>query len=99
MCCSKISTNNYGRSLNVNVPDGATINNDIKITKQARNNYSTFKKTERRDLSMSYVLKPQLDANINNVDRKSDAYAFYFDKVISIIPLTWDLSVDTDLNS
>ena len=82
--------------LNINVPKGATINTDVRITKQARCNYSTFKKPETRDYSMSYILKSQLDVDIDKIAKNSDVYANYFDKVISITPLTWDLSVDTD---
>lgn len=82
--------------LNINVPAGATINTDIRITKQARSNYSTFKKPGIRDYSMSYILKSQLDVDINKIAKNSDVYANYFDKVISITPLTWNLSVDTD---
>jgi 5'-nucleotidase len=82
--------------LNINVPEGATINTHIRITNQARSNYSTFKKPEIRDFSMSYMLKSKLDVDIDKIDKNSDVYAIYFDKVISITPLTWNLSVNTD---
>lgn len=82
--------------LNINVPDGADINTEIRITKQGRSNYSTFKRPEKRDFDMSYVLKSQLDVDINKIDKDSDVYALYFDKVISITPLTWNLSANTD---
>jgi 5'-nucleotidase len=82
--------------LNINVPDGAHINTEIRTTKQGRNNYSIFKKPDKRDFSISYVLKSQLDVDIDKIDKNSDVYAFYFDKVISVTPLTWNLSVNTD---
>jgi 5'-nucleotidase len=83
------------RILNVNVPDGATEDTETKITKQSRLNYSIFKKPEIRDFNISYRLKAELDISVEKTEKDSDVYAFYFDKVISITPLTWDLTART----
>jgi 5'-nucleotidase len=82
--------------LNINVPEVANINTEIRITKQSRSNYSVFKKPEMRDFNESYVLKSQLDVDIEKIDKESDVYAFYFYKVISVTPLTWNMTVITD---
>ena len=82
--------------LNINIPNEATYTTDIRITKQSRFNYSTFKKPEVRDFNTSYTLKSKLDVDIEKTEKNSDIYAFYFDKVISITPLTWNLSANTE---
>jgi 5'-nucleotidase len=77
--------------LNINVPDGAT---QKRMTRQSRLNYSVFIKPEKRDFRESFVLRSRLDVEFEKTEKDSDIYAFLFDKVISITPLTWDLSVD-----
>lgn len=83
--------------LNINVPDGAI---GKRLTKQSGLNYSVFIKPEQRDFQKSYLLKSCLDVEFERTEKNSDIYAFFFDKVISITPLTWDLSVNVewDLN-
>lgn len=81
--------------LNINVPDGANCETEIRTTTQSRLNYSVFMKPKARDFSTSYVLKSRLDVDIDNTEKDSDVFAFCFDKVISITPLTWDMSVKT----
>lgn len=80
------------RIFNINVPDSATCKTEIRVTSQSRNNHSVFIKPEKRDLETSYILKSKLDVDIEKTEKCSDIYAFLFDKVISITPLTCDLS-------
>jgi len=79
--------------LNINVPDGAT---EKRITRQSSLNYSVFIKPEERDFQKRCLLKSRLDVEIEKTEKNSDIYAFFFDKVISITPLTWDFSVNVD---
>lgn len=81
------------RIFNINVPDSATCKTEVRVTSQSRNNYSIFVRPEKRDLGKSYILHSQLDVDIEKTEKCSDIYAFLFDKVISITPLTWDLSI------
>lgn len=81
--------------LNINVPEGAT---KKRITRQSKLNYSVFIKPEKRDFKNNYLLKSRLDVEQENTEKNSDIYAFFFDKIISITPLTWDFSVDVDLD-
>ena len=80
--------------LNINIPDGANIDSEIRITRQSRLNYSTYTKPGKRDFSKGFKLKAKLDDKIHSAEKDSDVYAFYFDKVISITPLSWDLSAN-----
>lgn len=82
--------------LNVNVPEDATCTSEMRITKQGRHNYSAFIKPESRDMDKSYTLKSRINLNADEIDKESDIYAVVFDKVISITPLTWNLSVHMD---
>lgn len=84
--------------LNINVPDKATEHTVVRYTKQSRHNYSAFIKPEPRDFSKAYTLKSRIDLNRDDIDRGSDIYAIAFDKVISITPLTWDLSMNVETN-
>lgn len=84
--------------LNVNVPDGAISTTEKRLTRQSRLNYTVFQKPQSRDFSKGYLLKSQLDVDIKRTEKDSDVYAFFFDKVISITPLTWNLSAKVDWN-
>lgn len=81
---------------NINVPEEAKPNTEVRITKQSRHNYSAFIKPESRDFDKSFKLKSRIDLNIDDIDRSSDIFAIVFDSVISITPLTWNLSVNID---
>ncbi|MDP2813577.1 MAG: 5'/3'-nucleotidase SurE [Erysipelotrichaceae bacterium] len=84
--------------LNINVPEGATPSTEVRFTKQSRHNYSIFIKPEPRDFDKSFRLKSQIDLNIDDVNRDSDIFAIVCDKVISITPLTWNLSLNIETN-
>lgn len=83
--------------LNINIPAKAAVDTEIRITRQARSNYSTFIKPEKRDFNHSYVLKSARDVDLQGIGRDSDVYALSFDKVISVTPLTWNLSIAADI--
>lgn len=84
--------------MNVNIPEGANLNTEFRTTTQCRQNYSVFKKPAKRDFNKRFMLESEIDIDIHSTDRNSDIYAFFFDKVISITPLTWRFSVDIDWN-
>jgi 5'-nucleotidase len=84
--------------LNINVPDKATELTEVRTTRQSRHNYSAFIQPEPRDFSKGYTLKARIDLNIEDIDQDSDIYAIAFDEVISVTPLTWDLSMNLDTN-
>lgn len=82
--------------LNVNIPQSATSTSEIRQTRQSRLNYSVFIKPEKRDYKQAYRLESKLDVELNRTEKNSDIYAVYYDKVVSLTPLTWDLSVTID---
>jgi 5'-nucleotidase len=82
--------------LNINIPENATEHTEVRITRQCRHNYSAFVRPEPRDLSKGYKLKSKINLIMSDIDRDSDIFAIAFDKVISITPLTWDLSMNVE---
>lgn len=79
--------------LNINIPEGATESTPFRITRQSRHNYSVFIKPVNRDFDKGFRLTSQVQLDIADIDKDSDIYAIVYDKVISITPLTWNLSV------
>lgn len=77
---------------NVNIPNHADESTEVRMTRQGRSNYSVFIKPEKRDFTSSYPLKTRMDVTLDTTDPKSDIYALFFDHVISVTPLSWDLS-------
>jgi len=82
--------------LNINLPTGVCETTIIRQTRQSRQNYSSFTKPGPRDFTQGYVLSSQMDVDIAKTEKDSDIYAIYFDKVISLTPLTWNMSVHID---
>lgn len=82
--------------LNVNLPSQISATTEIRLTRQSRQNYSVFTKPGSRDFTQRYVLSSHMDVDINKTEKDSDIFAIYFDQVISLTPLTWDLSVPID---
>jgi len=82
------------RIMNVNFPYDLSKHTKCRITRQSRLNYSSFLKPSFRNFDEPYVLKSEIDLKPNDVERDSDIYAVYYDRMISITPLTWQLSLD-----
>jgi len=77
---------------NVNIPNHADDATEVRMTRQGRSNYSVFIKPEPRDFDSSYPLKTRMDVALSTTDPSSDIYALFFDHVVSVTPLSWDLS-------
>jgi len=82
--------------LNVNIPNGTTIETPIRWTCQSRLNYFEFKRPPERNYSEPYRLESVFQADHEKIEKNSDVHAFHLDRVISITPLTWDMSVKVD---
>ncbi|HHY42069.1 MAG TPA: 5'/3'-nucleotidase SurE [Thermoanaerobacterales bacterium] len=82
--------------LNINVPEKATYDSEIRVTKLSKSSFSVFSKPLMRDFNQSYILKSQIQVDIENEDEATDIYAFYVDKVISITPLSCDMSATVE---
>jgi len=79
--------------LNVNIPSSATIKTPMRTTTQSRQNYFTFIKPSVRDFSTGYEFKDEIRINKDGLEKSSDIQAVICDRVISVTPLTWDLSL------
>lgn len=80
--------------LNLNIPASATLETPIRLTTQSRQNYFVFKNPDKRDFLKGYKLKLDLIIDKENLEPTSDIQAIVYDKVVSVTPLTWDLTTE-----
>lgn len=83
-------------ALNVNLPASANEHTKIKRTTQSRQNYFKIKKPNKRAFSKPYEFSVDLIINESTLERTSDIKAIVFDKVVSVTPLGWDLTANTE---
>ncbi len=79
--------------LNVNIPYGEISPDKHRFTKQSRQNYFEFIKPQPRDFSQPFSLKSRIYVHEDELEKNSDIYAVYKDRVISVTPLNWDMSM------
>jgi 5'-nucleotidase len=79
--------------LNINVPEGLADARKYKITTQSRQNNFEFIKPGKRNLKLRYELKSVLKVDEAKLEADSDIYAVYKEHVVSVTPLTWNMSV------
>lgn len=86
-------------ALNINVPACATHDTPIRITHQSRQNYFVFAKPSAdRVLSQPQKLSAIIEIDREQLERNSDIEAVVVDHVVSITPLTWNMTArDVDL--
>jgi 5'-nucleotidase len=82
--------------LNINIPSGATIHTPIRLTTQSRQKYVVIQKPDPRDFSKSYPLKVKVEIDKDDLERSSDIQALVYDRVVSVTPLLWDLTAQSD---
>lgn len=82
--------------LNINIPSTATTDTPIRLTSQSRQNYFVFKKPGERDFSQGYKLKVELKIDEETLEETSDIQAVVYDKVVSVTPIVWNLTAQTD---
>ena len=76
--------------LNVNIPSNADETTEVRITRQSRQNYFSFIKPQSRKLEKPFTMTSRLEVDAESLDRSSDIYAVYKDRVVSVTPLSWD---------
>ena len=85
--------------LNLNVPAGATPDTPWKVTRLSRNRYFVpFLKPGKADEAVHIDSKVAFSADDPN-DFESDVHALRVDKVVSITPLSLDLTSRVDLKA
>lgn len=80
--------------LNINVPVCPLAPEEYRITTQSRQNYFEFFRPLKRDLSKPYRLRARKKVDLEHLEKDSDIYAVYVDKVISVTPVTTVMSLD-----
>ncbi len=82
--------------LNVNVPATATPETPIRKTRQSMQDYFVFKKPGNRDYSKNFWLQTEMKIDRGSLQPDSDIKAFVIDRVVSVTPLTQDLTARLD---
>ncbi len=79
--------------LNINVPN-ETLNkmDKWKWTVQSRQNYFEFLKPEKRDFSKAYALQTVRKVKKDSLEKNSDIYAVYVERIISVTPLSINMT-------
>lgn len=83
--------------LNINVPDSAKDTTKFQWTRQSRQNYFLFQKPKTREWKEPFELQSKLVVDEKTLEPDSDIKAVYIDKVISVTPLTWDMTAPIPL--
>lgn len=83
--------------LNLNIPDGATEATEIRDTIQSRQAYFYYTRPDKRDFSQGFVLSEINSINPATLEPNSDIQAFVFDRVVSLTPLTNNLTAPIKL--
>lgn len=78
---------------NINVPAGLQFPYPERRTVLSRQNYFYFLKPEKRDYSQPYRLKSEKLVDMESLEKDSDIYAVYVDRVASVTLLNFDMSV------
>jgi 5'/3'-nucleotidase len=85
--------------LNVNVPAGATAATPSRVTRQAEHLYYEWVKPQQRDLSTEFRLRKQVqNLPAAALEPESDVTAFLRDRVVSVTPLSANLTARVDLH-
>ncbi len=81
--------------LNINIPTDATTATKIRKTVQSRQNYCIFVKPETRNFAEKFRFKVAIEVDQATLEPDSDIQAIFYDRVVSVTPLRWNLTADT----
>ena len=83
--------------LNLNVPQGATPQTELRKTVQSRQRYYVLNRPVLgRPLDQPYELVVEVAVDWDRLEPETDVYAIAVDEVVSVTPLTWRMTADTD---
>ena len=83
----------YVDLININVPAGSGHPDEFRITSLSRQNYFEFIRPEARNLKKPFALKSRLSVDMNSLERDSDIYAVYVDRITSVTPVNMNMSI------
>lgn len=81
--------------LNINIPSNATDSTPVRLTSLSRQDYFVFTKPAVRDFSKPFNLNVEVDIDEEKLEAGSDIKAFGVDRVVSVTPITWNLTAQT----
>jgi 5'-nucleotidase len=83
--------------LNLNVPQSATADTELRKTVQARQPYYVRRRADRaRPLDQPYRFPVDVVVDRDRLEPGTDIHAIVSDQVASVTPLTWRMTADTD---
>jgi 5'-nucleotidase len=82
--------------LNINIPNDAMDNTPVELTRQSRKNYFSFRVPEKRGFSEKLRLQSYIDVDSGALEENSDICCFAKRRNISITPITWDMTANSD---
>lgn len=82
---------------NVNLPQEVNEDTGIRLTRQSRMNYSEFDTVCKRNYNEPYHLHSSITKDFTHLAKNTDIYTIAVDKLISITPIRWDISMDDTL--
>ena len=84
--------------LNVNVPAGAAADCRLRLTRQSRMSASVFAVPGRRALEAPFWLRTVVSPRLDQAEPDSDIRALLFERMISVTPLSCDMSANAASN-
>ena len=79
--------------LNINIPLSTTANTPVRITRQSRQSHYVCATPGPRDLSKPFRLPVAESIDFATLEQDSDLYAFFVDGIVSVTPMSGDLTV------
>jgi 5'-nucleotidase len=86
-------------ALKVDVPEGATPETPWRATRVSRQRYYYSIPPENPDLSQPVYVDYEVQMDMDTLERDSDIWAMAVDRVVSVAPLSLDLSSRLELSS
>ena len=78
---------------NINVPSDMEQPHRWKFTSQSRQNYFEFIRPKKRDYKKTFHLPAKVQIDIRGLEKDSDIYAVCVEHIISVTPLSLDMTV------
>lgn len=83
--------------LNINVPAEISHPYTWRMTRQSRQNYFQFVPGKKRNLKEPYLLPSEIQFDIDSLEEYSDIYATCVEKIISVTPLSLDMTISSQI--
>jgi 5'-nucleotidase len=85
--------------IKVDIPAGATVETEWRVTRVSRRRYFVPLSSRRADLSLPGPLDYAPDLDLDQLEPDSDIYAFAVDQLVSVSPISLDLTARVSLQA